>query len=276
MNPENIEWLINGKRGLLDPGDRGLAYGDGLFETMAANSGSIRWIDHHLERLSAGCRQLRFAEPDPSILRDEIEAACPASGKAVIKLIVTRGAGNRGYRPPQTPVPTRIVGALPWPARPVSNYSSGIDLKLCELRLAENETLAGLKHLNRLEQVLASAELENGDAEEGLLLGRRGQVIGGTFSNLFVLKRGRLLTPRLDRCGVKGVMRRIVLEIAPELGLEPVEAELGLGDLTEADSLFVTNAVFGIWPVRRFQQRSYAIEDSVRSLQSSLGYTGDA
>lgn len=269
-------WLVNGKPGFLDPSDRGLAYGDGLFETMAAESGAIRWLDYHLERLCSGCRRLRIPAPDDTTLRREIAERCPPAGKAVVKLIVTRGTGARGYGPPAKARPTRLIGATVWPARPRTNYSTGIELIPCEIRLGRNPALAGLKHLNRLEQVLARAELEDEHAQEGLLLDSDGQVVGCTSSNIFAITGRQMITPEIRYCGVEGVMRRIVIETASELGLEASGTVMRPEALHAADALFVTNSVFGIWPVRSFGDRVYARSPIIRELQSALGYGADA
>ena len=161
-------WLVNGRQTGVDPSDRGLAYGDGLFETMAAANGSIRWLDYHLERLAAGCERLAIQAPDLREIREEIGAHCPRSGRAVVKLIVTRGSGARGYGPPPPGKPTRILAISAWPSYPPENYSAGIRVRDCDLRLAEAPRLAGLKHLCRLEQVLAELELPS-SAQQGLL-----------------------------------------------------------------------------------------------------------
>jgi 4-amino-4-deoxychorismate lyase len=272
----DTDWLVDGKPGFLDPSDRGLAYGDGLFETMAAESGAIRWLDYHLERLRSGCRRLKIPEPDETILRREIAERCPPAGRAVVKLIVTRGKGARGYRPPAEVSPTRLIGAAAWPVRPEANYSTGIELIRCEIRLGRNPALAGLKHLNRLEQVLARAELPDEHAHEGLLLDSDGQVVGCTSSNIFAVTGRELVTPEIRYCGVEGVMRRIVIETAGQLGLEASGRAMRPEALLAADALFVTNAVFGIWPVRSFGDRMYATSPIIRALQSALGYGADA
>jgi 4-amino-4-deoxychorismate lyase len=272
----DTDWLVNGQPGYLDPGDRGLAYGDGLFETMAADSGAIRWLDYHLERLRSGCRRLKIPAPDEAVLRREIAECCPPAGKAVVKLIVTRGTGARGYRPPDDASPTRLIGTMAWPARPAANYSTGIELIRCEMRLGRNPALAGLKHLNRLEQVLARAELPDDGAWEGLLLDSDGDVVGCTSSNIFAISGRRLITPETRFCGVEGVMRRIVIETAAELRLEASDTAMRPETLLAADALFVTNAVFGIWPVRRFGERAYARSPIIRELQAALGYGADA
>lgn len=271
------EWLVNGESARLDPADRGLAYGDGLFETMAARDGTIRWLDHHLDRLTAGCLRLAIPAPPRGLIRDEIARLLPASGARVVKLIVTRGPGARGYRPPAAPEPTRLLRIAPWPDYPAQNYTNGICAKSCTLTLGENPALAGLKHLNRLEQVLAQMELAaDTSVQEGLLCDARGRVAGGTFSNVFAVRDGTLSTPAVNRCGVRGVMRCLVLETCAELGLAAHETDMSLRACYDAEELFVTNAVFGIWPVRRLDRKLFDVGDTTRRLQTRLGYGGNA
>ena len=269
-------WLVNGRRTGVDPADRGLAYGDGLFETMGAADGRIRWLDYHLERLTSGCRRLAIDPPSPEVLRAEIAAQCPRSGRFVVKLIVTRGPGERGYRPTAATKPTRILGISEWPAYPPANYARGIRVRVCELRIGVSPATAGLKHLGRLEQVLAHLELREHDVEQGLLLDTSGYVVGGSSSNVFVVLGGELLTPSVTRNGIAGVMRRIVLESAHEAGLKPCESDLTLTDLQTADELFMANSLFGIWPVARLDERSFEPGQATRRLMRHLGYGTDA
>jgi 4-amino-4-deoxychorismate lyase len=269
-------WLVNGRPNAVDPSDRGLAYGDGLFETMAASAGRIRWLDYHLERLASGCRRLALEPVDLDQLRAEIESHCPRSGRAVLKLIVTRGPGARGYRPPEPSQPTRILGISSWPHYPRNHYTAGIRVRVCELRVGESPALAGLKHLCRLEQVLAQIELRGHDVEQGLLLDTSGYVVGGTSSNVFAVRGTELLTPSVTRNGIAGVMRRVVLESAANVGLVPIETNLSLRELRRADELFMTNAVFGIWPVAKLDGQMYPYGAATRRLMERLEMTGDA
>jgi 4-amino-4-deoxychorismate lyase len=269
-------WLVNGQRAAVDPADRGLAYGDGLFETMAAAGGAIRWLDYHLERLEQGCRRLAIAPPNPDEIRAEVGAHCPRAGRAIVKLIVTRGPGARGYRPPRQSEPTRILGISSWHDHPRTHYTDGVRVHVCALRLGESPALAGLKHLNRLEQVLAQLELGELAAEQGLLLDTSGYVVGGTSTNLFAVRGGDLLTPSVTRAGIAGVMRRVVLEQATQIGLRPIETNLTLHEVQRADELFMTNALIGIWPVARLDDRAFAVGPSTRRLLQHLGYDGDA
>ena len=268
----NTLWLVNGHTTGVDPADRGLAYGDGLFETMAAADGVIRWFNLHLDRLEEGCRRLEIPAPSRSLLAHEIGTHCPKNGRAVVKLIVTRGLGARGYLPPEPATPTRVLAISPWPDFPDSNYRAGISARVCQLRLGESPALAGIKHLCRLEQVLAQLELRGYAVQQGLLLDTSGHVVGGTSSNLFAVRDGELITPTLARCGIKGVMRRAVLESARTLGIRAAERDIALDDMMTADEVFVTNALFGIWPVTDVDGRHFAVGSTTRRLMSQLGF----
>lgn len=263
-------WLVNGQSTGVDPADRGLAYGDGLFETMAACDGRIRWLDLHLDRLEEGCRRLEIPMPSRSLLASEIDASCPRQGRAIVKLIVTRGPGARGYPPPERPTPTRVLAISPWPDYPESHYRDGIAMRTCQLRLGENPALAGIKHLCRLEQVLAQLELRGHAVQQGLLLDASGYVVGGTSSNLFVVAGAELATPSLARCGIKGVMRRAVLEAARTLGMRAEERDFAPDALLEADEIFVANSLFGIWPVTDIDGRRFAAGPTTKRLMTHL------
>jgi len=267
----NSLWLVNGQPTGVDPADRGLAYGDGLFETMAARDGEIRRLDMHLDRLETGCRRLEIPPPARASIAAELQTHCPRSGRAVVKLIVTRGSGARGYPVPEHPQPTRVLAISPWPELVEVHYKTGIAVRTCALRLGESSALAGLKHLNRLEQVLAQLELRDADVQQGLLLDTRDYVVGGTSCNVFAARGGQLVTPALARCGIKGVMRRAVLEAAPRLAIPASERDLTLDELRAADEVFMTNAIVGIWPVSSLDGRRFAVGPITRRLMDELG-----
>jgi 4-amino-4-deoxychorismate lyase len=269
-------WLVNGRRTAVDPSDRGLAYGDGLFETMAAVDGRVRWLDYHLERLALGCRTLALGPVDHAEIRAEIATHCPKAGRFVVKLIVTRGPGARGYPPPERTQPTRILGISSWQASPSNHYTHGIRVKVLQLRLGDSPALAGLKHLCRLEQVLAQIELRGHDVEQGLLLDTSGYVVGGSSSNVFAVSGANLVTPLLTRNGVAGVMRRVVLEAAAGAALTPSERNLTLKELQRADELFMTNALIGILPVATLDGQSFSRGPATQRLMQLLGIGGDA
>jgi 4-amino-4-deoxychorismate lyase len=253
--------LINGKPGdAIAVLDRGLQYGDGLFETVAVVDGRPCLWQRHLARLQQGCDRLGIARPDGEQLLAEALQVIGHSPRSVLKIIITRGTGGRGYRPPLDVAPTRILCLAPWPDHPAAAQNQGVVVRICDTRLGDNPRLAGIKHLNRLEQVLAQAEWRDPAVAEGLMLDSAGCVIEGTMSNLFVLNEGRLLTSDLSRCGIAGVMRGLVLEMAASLGLPCAVEEMTLDDLGEADALFLTNSLIGIWPVRALEGREYELQ----------------
>ena len=247
--------------------DRGLAYGDGLFETMRAHRGSLPWWSAHWSRLARGAARLRMALPDREQARKEAETLL-AGGAGVVKLIVSRGAGGRGYGPGEASEPTWVLSrhAVP-PAFP----SDGLVLRWCETRLAIQPALAGLKHCNRLEQVLARLEWSDLPASqagvhEGLMRSTEGDVVCATAGNVFLLKNGRWQTPAIDRCGVEGVCRNWAMD-----ALKAAQARLTVEDIETADAIFLCNAVRGILPVAQLGTRAWSPHPEVATLQQRLG-----
>jgi 4-amino-4-deoxychorismate lyase len=251
--------------------DRGLQYGDGLFETMAVRSGCIERLEAHLARLSRGCERLGIEGVDPAALRRELWQAAAEPGVGVIKLIVTRGGQARGYRPDPRAAPTRIITTSPAPDYPADWTRSGVHVRVCSTRLSEQPQLAGLKHLNRLEQVLARREWSGSVPQEGLMLDAAGRVIGGTMCNLFARFADQWVTPSVARCGVAGVLREAVLGLAASLGITCQQRDLPLDELLRAEELFLTNALIGLWPVARIEDRDYPIGVASRELGAALG-----
>jgi 4-amino-4-deoxychorismate lyase len=265
--------LVNGRKGRLDPLDRGLQYGDGLFETMAVRDGYARFVDWHLERLAEGANRLALPIPERDRVLGQIAAAWP-KGQGIVKLIWTRGPAGRGYRPPAQVEPTCIAAGFEWPAWPAAAWSEGIRLRLCRTRLARNPVLAGVKHLNRLEQVLARAEWDDERIAEGLMLDTMGQVISGTQSNVFAVIAGRIVTPTLDQCGVAGVMRRAFCDWSARRGCAVAERSLLPEELETATEIFVTNALIGAWPVRELEQRRLPAGSQATEFNSWLAEQG--
>jgi 4-amino-4-deoxychorismate lyase len=235
----------------VDSRDRGFNYGDGLFETMRVRRRGVRFLDYHLERLEQGCARLGITGPAPRVLREELNAAAARRVDGVLKLVVTRGVGDRGYRPTGREQVTRVVSLHPLAK---AAAGAGRSARLCDLRLGVNQQLAGLKTLNRLECVLARAEWQDPEIWEGLLRDTDGYLVCGTMSNLFLRTGSALMTPKLDRCGVAGVMRRWVLETAGALKLRVRETRIRWEDLRRVDEVFMTNAVAGVVPLGSIQQ----------------------
>lgn len=249
--------------------DRGLHYGDGLFETALLHGGRVRHLDDHLDRLSWGCDRLRIACPERQVLIRDIALVTQGHGEGVLKITVTRGPGGRGYRAPERQKPTRIVALHSAPERP-ADPSTGITVRWCSSRLARSSMLAGLKHLNRLEQVLAQSEWEDTTIAEGLLFDTEGELVSATAGNLFLVREGQLVTPDLRYCGIRGVMRGRVIVTAMEAGMPVEEQPLWATDLEAADEVFITNAVRGIRPVGRLETREWATGPLTRQLAAAL------
>lgn len=258
---------LHGTARALDARDRGLAYGDGLFETMRLINGSIRFLERHLARLSAGCERLGIAAPDRALIEQDLTLIASGAREGVVKLIVTRGTGGRGYQPPRQQAPTRL---LFFDGVPDDTPGQAITLRWCRMQLARNPVLAGIKHLNRLEQVLARAEWRDPAIDEGLMLDTEGCVVCGTSSNLFLVTGGTLVTPDLEHCGVHGVMRSAVLSTAQTASIECVERAISRGEVEGARELFVTNAVRGIRPVARLNGRLLETGPVTRELARRL------
>lgn len=267
----HLHCLINGTPSdTLAVSDRGLHYGDGLFETLAVREGVCEFWDRHMQRLVHGCERLRIPVPDVSVLADEARRLTQDVSRAILKILVTRGSGGRGYRVPDSVQPTRMLKLTEWLEYPTTHAQHGVRLRLCTQRLGSNPALAGLKHLNRLEQVLARMEWDDPAIAEGVVLDQTGNVVEGTFSNIFVAMNGGLLTPRLDQCGVAGVMRGVVMDIAAAEGVGCEVRSLSLDELHAADEIFLSNSLIGIWPVSEFEQRRTAPGPVTRTLQSAL------
>jgi 4-amino-4-deoxychorismate lyase len=241
--------------------NRGMHYGDGLFETMLRARGQIRLLSRHLDRLEAGCERLHLQPPDRGALEHEL-GRLPSDG--VVKLMIWRSGRGRGYRPDPSAASERLLLLYPPPAcQPV------VRVRWCRTRMARNPALAGLKHLNRLEQVLAQAELSD-DTDEGLMLDTAGLLVSATMGNVFLVRDRALLTPRLDQCGVHGVMRDATLRAAAEQNLQVIEAELTRADVEMADEIFITNAVRGIRSVIRIEERELSVGPVTRALSASI------
>ena len=250
--------------------DRGFQYGDGLFETIAVDHGVPEFLDRHLHRLRGGCARLAIAYPGDEILSQEAIRLSRDHATGVLKIIITRGAGGRGYRIQKDARPTRVLAIYPRSELTADLQRSGIRALLCKYRLGINPALAGIKHLNRLEQILARSEWSDPGIHEGLMLDYEAKVIEGTMTNLFLVRAGRLLTPDLSGSGVAGIMRALILESAESLGIAVAVRPIQVDELTQADELFVTNSVIGIWPIVELEQFHFEIGPVCRSLQTRI------
>lgn len=228
--------------------DRALNYGDGLFESMRVRAGELPLLGRHLERLASGCRRIALDWPGEALLAEEARRLAAGVEDGVLKLLLTRGDGGRGYAPPGAGC-RRILSLHAPPAPPAAGCAVGV----CKLRLARSTALAGLKHVSRLEQVLAAREVAQRGWDEGLLCDDDGNVVEATRHNLFYVIGARLRTPPLADCGVAGVMRGLLLE---RVGGEVTA--LKYHELHAVEEAFLCNAVAGIRAVTSLDGRELA------------------
>ncbi|MBS1213166.1 MAG: 4-amino-4-deoxychorismate lyase [Proteobacteria bacterium] len=263
--------LINGVESRsVDFADRGVQYGDGLFTTLRVTGGKPLFLHLHLDRLESDAARLRISSPPRAVLTAEARTLAGVLGNGVLKIIVTRGVGGRGYRTPATADTTRVVSCHPLPDYPATLAQCGVRVRICDGILGVNPRLAGIKHLNRLEQILARAEWDDDEVREGLMLDSEGFVVEGVMSNLFLSKGGRLMTPLLDRCGVRGVMRSLVTRLGAAEGLPVSEGRVTPADLIAADELFLTNSVIGLWPISQLGDRQFQVGPLTRRMRELL------
>ena len=243
--------LVNGAPGnTINAADRGLAYGDGVFRTLRLQAGRPVGWERQYAKLQHDCTALKIPCPSAAVLSGELEQLGKTRAAGIAKIIITRGVSARGYAPAAQPEATRILSVTPASTYPAEYARQGVRVHVCQVRLGHQPLLAGIKHLNRLENVLAASEWQDPDMPEGLLSDLSGHVISGTRSNLFMLRSNILYTPNLSRCGVAGVQRDRVMDWARQHGVTCQVADLRMEELVQADEVFLVNSVFGLWPVR--------------------------
>lgn len=264
-------FLINGRPDeCLTPLDRGFAYGDGVFRTLEVRHGIPLCWDRHFRKLTDDCNALGIVCPPSEILLADIRRLCGKNEDVAVKIVVTRGESARGYAVPPLAQPNRALLKAPMPSYPPQNFTEGVNLHLCRLRLSIQPRLAGIKHLNRLENVLARMEWVDTQIADGLLLDVDGRVIECTMSNLFMRQGNMLKTPALARCGVSGVTRERIVELAPQLGYQMEIADFGLEDLLMSDEVVICNSLYGAWQVRALHETAWPAGSLANRLRAAL------
>jgi len=254
--------LVDGKPvALIGALDRGLSYGDGVFRTMRATGGRVLWWPRHVAKLLRDCERLAIPSPSDKVLLSEVRQVLSAESDCVVKIIITRGSGGRGYAPPGDIEPVRVVARFSLPAIPADRGSAGICARWCRTQVSMQPALAGVKHLNRLDSVLARAEWSEPEVAEGMMLDRDGWVVQGTMTNVFILEGDRLITPILNSSGVAGVQRERLMGLAAQVGLKCVEDRIAPDRLLAADQVYVTNSVIGLWWLSRLDNRRWDRRD---------------
>ena len=266
--------LVNGQvQSHLALADRALHYGDGVFETiLVRHSKPVLW-HQHIARLTHSCDRLKIPLTVDQLDHEVALLLSRSPGEGILKIIVSRGCGGRGYTPPESPSATRIVQFHSLPADYNSKAIYGIRAMVCNHPISSNSALAGIKHLNRLDQVMASMELTNG-VDEGFMANESGHLIEGIKSNIFLVIADQLLTPDLTSSGVAGIMRAVVIDLLRLMKIHVTVRAIGLAELHSAREVFVCNSVIGIWPVTCIEwggaELRFDADQTSRALQSQL------
>ena len=258
--------------------DRGLAYGDGIFETMnwrVSKSKQIQiygveYWERHLERLEIGCDKIKIPMPSKDLLNDYKNKILKKSSenginRGVLKIIITRGVGGRGYKYEPNLKPTIIF--LSFPAKSIDQklYNSGVKVKLCETDILRNKRISGIKHLNRLDSVIARSEWDE-NYFEGLFVDRLGNLLEGTMTNIFFIKNKVLHFPRLKSSGIEGIMSQVIKEKTNLFFKDFKECDLKFSEINNFDAMFLTNSIIKVIPVKYLENVSFTITHELRSL----------
>lgn len=269
-------YLVNGHFGnVITPFDRGFAYGDGVFRTMLMRDGlPLEWPLHY-QKLVADCAAIGIVCPSAELLMGDFKQLFSLEDMeehrlAVAKIIITRGESGRGYKTPAISSPSRVVTKSAFTAYASTYAENGVSLQVCNTRLSANLKLAGIKHLNRLENVLARMEWTSDAIFDGLLLDAQGDVIECTMCNVFARYGQKLLTPDLSRCGVAGVTRQRIMSLASVLNLPVEVAKIPLERLLQADEVLVCNSLIGVFQVSQIQDTTWQKQPLASAFRSLL------
>ena len=271
--------LINGEfKDSISVYDRGLAYGDGFFETMLwdsfvekneTNVGVEFWL-RHLRRIKDGCQLMQINLPfDEEIIRQRnliLKASRKEKKSGLLKMVVTRGVGGRGYKFERNMTPTIIFLSLPKPKVKKEYFKSGVVVKICKTQLSKNINLFGYKHLNRLDSVLARSEWEDKNIFEGVFVDSKKNILEGTMTNIFFVHKKTLITPPIIDSGINGVMRQVIIDKAKFFFDKLVIQKINLRDIEKFDQMFLTNSVLKVIPVIRFEKKKFIKKKNVIDL----------
>jgi len=257
--------MVNGEPSTRVPADdRGLLYGDHLFETVAFVAGRAPLWERHMARLLRDAQRLLIPAPEPGLLASECTRLIEGARRAVVRITLTRGSGGRAYEPPEEATPRRILMRRPWPPGTSAARAHGIALHTSPVRLGVGGPLVGIKHGNRLEQVLAAEHARRAGVDEAVLLDAEGCLVEAIAGNLVVFIDGQPITPRLSGAGVAGVgLQWLGEQLGDELSTRILDEE----SLRRAQEIMVINSVAGIRPARVLDDRPLAIPATCRRWQ---------
>ncbi len=270
MSQTNSYLINGGVNQTISPLDRGFAYGDGVFRTLKMVNGQPQHWPQHYQKLVADCAAISIVCPSAELLMSDLIQLFKPNELAVAKIIITRGEGERGYAPPAVTMPVRVVIKSAMSQYAEASYTNGVELYLCETRLNVQPKLAGIKHLNRLENVLARMEWKNDAIFDGLMLDSDGNAIECTMSNIFARFGDTLITPNLNQCGVAGITRQQIISHAVPLNIQIEITSLPLALLIEADEVIICNSLYGAFQVNKIDVNTWKPGNLAKKIRELL------
>jgi 4-amino-4-deoxychorismate lyase len=260
---------MNGLFQKISPFDRAFQYGDGIFRTFVVKSNKPLHWKHHYKKIVEDCLAIKIDPPKEKDLLSDIRSLFKSKKKSVAKFIISRGMSERGYKFDEDIKHNRFLLKANMPSYPKEYFMHGVNLYVCKQKI-QPSILSGIKHLNRLENIMARQEWKGDLYADGILLNQDGYVIECISSNLFMRKNKTIYTHPLKDIGVKGVTRELILEALPRLGFKVKEIAFDLDSLLIADEVFISNSLFGVWQVKKIKNRSWQPQKLPTILRDSL------
>ena len=280
MKNDSISLINNKFTKYISVYDRGVSYGDGFFETMKwrvsnDNLPKVEFWNRHISRITKSCKVAKINIPDLTTLNNYKSKILKRAKKnnfknGILKIIITRGSGGRGYRFEKNMQPTVIFLSFPYKPYPSSFYRNGIKLEICNNFLSKNFFLKGLKHLNRIDSVLLTDEIDNKGNFEGVVIDENDNVIEGMMSNIFFIKKKILYTPKINFFGIEGIMRQIILEKFSNLFDQIIVEPINKRKLANFDNVFISNSIMGVIPVNKIEKNNYRVSSLMTRINNEL------
>lgn len=236
----------------LNIADRALQYGDGCFTTVAVRRGRAELWPEHLTRLKLSCERLHIVFSAWNELHADVKALIRDQTESVLKIIISRGEGGRGYSVAGVGQPSYVLSLHAMPQHYQQWQIQGIDLGLSPIKLARQPLLAGIKHLNRLEQVLVKYELEKSSYLDAVVCDTDNMMVETSAANLFWRQGGLWYTPELINSGVEGLMRNLVMDIFRQKSVPIQAVSAKVSSLQQAEEVFICNSLMGVVPIKSF------------------------
>ena len=249
--------LMRAGEATVSPLDRGLLYGDGIFETIRVYEGKPFMLDAHLKRMAHGCSVISLPTPDVEEIKRWVMEALDANdlSDAYLRIVITRGPTGGVWHELENACPTLLILCKPYhPA----DFGEGLRLRLSTFRSDEQSPLTRIKHTGLLWKIMARREARQAGVNDAIMLNTKGHVAEATSANAFWVRYGVLYTPSLESGILGGITREIVLEIAREQGMEVVEGHFAFEELLAAEEAFLTSSTWELAPIRSIEDMTFA------------------